>query len=81
MEKKYTDERAVELIFDSLQKLKKGKPSLEEFAAFAVGVAMVIDPVPLTGEDMQWAQTVAKTLGLESSEVLPIDSTTGKWRM
>ena len=75
-EKKYSDEKAVKLIFEDLQKLKRGELSFE---AFAVGVAMVIDPVPLTVEDIQWAQSIANSLGFESSEILPIKSTTGRW--
>jgi hypothetical protein len=63
MEKKFSDEKAVELIFEYLQKLKRGETSFE---AFAVGVALVIDPVPPTEEDFEWARETARSLGLGS---------------
>ena len=65
MKKKFSDEKAVELIFEFLQKLKRGETSFE---AFAVGVAMVIAPVPLSSEDIEWATQTAKSLGFEAVE-------------
>lgn len=65
MPKKYTDSEAVKMIYDRLQILKRGESS---FIGFAVGVALIIDPVPLSQADIDWAVQKAKELGFVAVE-------------
>jgi len=62
---KYTDSEAIKIIYEQLQKLKRGESS---FIGFAVGVALIIDPVPLSQADIDWAVQKAKELGFIAVE-------------